>query len=296
LLTLSQAGQSGPLHAGQQQRAWRAHPAGDAVPLPAGAVAMRDIAYGSDPKQVMDVYRPRAASHAPVIFMVHGGAWRFGDKTATSVVANKIARWLPKGFIFISIDYPMLPQQDALRQADDVARALAFAQAHATSWGGDPAKFIVMGHSAGAHLVALLSAAPAKAYRIGAKPWLGTVALDSAAMDVAGVMQRRHLPFYDSAFGSDPAQWRQASPIAMLTAGATPLLAVCSTQRRDHSCTAAADYVARATTLGVRASVSQQDLSHEQIDERLGLPGAYTDDVEAFLRTLDPAVAAALAR
>ena len=63
------------------------------------------------------------------------------------------------GIIFVSVDYRMLPQQDALAQADDVARALAFAQSRARSWGGDPGKFILMGHSAGAHLVALLAAA-----------------------------------------------------------------------------------------------------------------------------------------
>jgi acetyl esterase/lipase len=265
------------------------------VTLPVGTTVLRDQAYGADSRQTIDVYVPSHASNAPVLFMVHGGAWKFGDKAAAGVVENKAARWLPKGFVFVSINYPMLPRQDALGQVDDVARALAFAQAHARSWGGDPTKFIVMGHSAGAHLVALLTAAPERAYRLGAKPWLGTVTLDSAALDVVQVMERGHLPFYDQAFGRDQARWRMASPIDALSSAARPILAVCSQRRLDHPCTSAADFVAKATALGIRSRVSAQDLSHEQINRELGLPSAYTDEVEAFMGSLDASVAAALA-
>lgn len=266
------------------------------ISLPAGATVLRDLAYGGDPRQIIDVYLPPRPKDAPVLFFVHGGAWFLGDKKAVGVVQNKIDHWLPKGFIFVSVDYPMLPQRDALGQADEVARALAFAQARAGSWGGDSTKFILMGHSAGAHLVALLAAAPAKAYGFGAKPWLGTVSLDSAALDVAQIMDGRHLPFYDRAFGNDRNRWRLASPIDALSAGAAPILAVCSLPRPDHSCDHAVQFAAKAKTLGVRCRVSQQDLSHAQINEELGLPGAYTDDVDAFLATLDPSIAMALQR
>jgi len=57
-----------------------------------------------------------------------------------------------------------------------------------------------MGHSAGAHLVALLTAHPAFTQAEGALPWLGTVSLDSAAFDVVAVMSGRHLALYDRAF------------------------------------------------------------------------------------------------
>ena len=138
---------------------------------------LRNVRYGNADLQTMDVYLPRKPQTGmPVIFMVHGGAWRFGDKTARSVVLNKVARWVPRGFILVSVNYRMLPTARLLQQAEDVARALATAQAKAASRGGDPAKFILMGHSAGAHLVALLDADPALAYKAGARPWLGVVA------------------------------------------------------------------------------------------------------------------------
>jgi acetyl esterase/lipase len=250
---------------------------------------LSDIAYGEAPAQKMDVYLPAHAEHAPVIFMVHGGGWRRGDKAASQVVDNKVARWVVQGFIFISVNYRMLPEADPLMQADDVARALAAAQSRAATWGGDPDKFILMGHSAGAHLVALLSAAPARAQAQGARPWLGTVVLDSAAVDVAQIMQRRHMPLYDDAFGKDAAFWKSASPIQQLSAEAKPILLVCSTKRRDKPCDQADAFAAKAAALGVRAEVSGQALSHGEINHNLGLPGSYTDTVERFMQSLTAA-------
>jgi acetyl esterase/lipase len=191
-----------------------------------------------------------------------------------------------QGFIFISINYRMLPEADPLMQADDVARALAAAQARAAEWGADPDKFILMGHSAGAHLVALLSSAPSRAQAQGARPWLGTVVLDSAAVDVAQIMQRRHMRLYDNAFGKDAAFWKSASPIQQLSAEAKPMLLVCSTTRPDKPCDAARAFAERATALGVHAEVSAQALSHGEINHNLGLPGAYTDTVDRFMRSL----------
>jgi arylformamidase len=256
------------------------------VTLPAGAKLLKDIAYGEADAQKMDVYLPAHADHAPVILMVHGGAWRFGDKAASQVVENKAARWVAQGFIFISINYRMMPKADVLTQADDVARALAAAQSRAAGWGGDLAKFILMGHSAGAHLVALLSAEPARAQAQGAHPWLGTIALDSAALDAVKIMQSRHYRLYDKAFGKDEAFWKSASPYHVLNATATPMLLVCSTTRKDKPCEQAAAFAAKATDLGVRAEVSGQALSHKEVNQKLGLPGAYTDTIERFMQTL----------
>jgi arylformamidase len=254
---------------------------------------LRDIAYGSDPKQRMDVYLPTGGSvpgAAPVIFMVHGGAWRTGDKRMTKVVDNKAARWLPRGFVFISVNNRLLPQADPLDQAHDIAQALALAQNRAERWGANPDHFVLMGHSAGAHLVALLAASPTLAAQHGAKPWLGTIALDSAALDVPSIMQRRHYRLYDPAFGTNPAYWAATSPLQQLHSGVEPLLAVCSS-RRDDSCSQAQAFARQAARLGVRAEVLQQDLSHGDINDQLGLPGEYTAAVERFMSSLSTELA-----
>ena len=255
--------------------------------VPPGVRVLRDLPYGDDPHQRLDVYVPEhGASHAPVVFMVHGGGWRRGDKDMDAVVTHKVARWVPRGIVFVSVDYRMLPDAGPQVQAQDVARALAHAQKHASDWGGDADRFVLMGHSAGAHLVALVEASPAWAAQAGAGPWLGAVSLDSGALDVPALMQARHLPLYDEAFGGDPAFWRAVSPQQQLAPHRPPLLAVCST-RRERSCGQSAAFVAGADASGTRARLLREDLSHREINDTLGEPGAYTDAVEAFMATLD---------
>ncbi len=256
--------------------------------------AHKDVAYGSDPSQTLDVYVPTTAVRgAPAIFMVHGGAWAIGDKASSQVVRHKAARWLPRGLLFISVNYRMLPNADPLEQARDVARALAFAQQHAASWGGDAGRFVLMGHSAGAHLVSLLAANPDLAREQGAKPWLGTVSLDSAAFDVPAIMKARHARLYDRAFGQDPDFWAASSPLHQLKQAQAPLLAVCSS-RRDDACPQAQGFADKAKALGMRVTVLPQDRSHAEINNELGEPGAYTEAVEDFLRSLDERLAQAL--
>ncbi|MBI3525753.1 MAG: alpha/beta hydrolase [Betaproteobacteria bacterium] len=251
----------------------------------AGNSVQRDIAYGADARQRMDVYIPPNAHAAPVILMVHGGAWQVGDKTAAGVIENKVARWLPKGIIFISVNYRLSPQADPLIQAKDVALALAKAQALAPSWGGDPARFVLMGHSAGAHLVALLASAPALAKQQGAQPWLGTISLDSGALDLMETMTSKHLPLFDKVFGADPSYWREVSPLQRLTDRPAPLLVVCSALRND-SCPQARSFVAKAAALGAHAVALPVALTHMEINRDLGISSPYTDNVEAFMRAL----------
>ncbi|CAM3340305.1 alpha/beta hydrolase [Paracidovorax anthurii] len=252
---------------------------------PAGLRLLRDLPYGADPRQRMDVYLPEHPRGAPVVFMVHGGAWKHGDKAGATVVRNKVAHWVPRGAVLVSINYRMLPDAGPPVQVRDVARALAEAQRLAPGWGADPRRFVAMGHSAGAHLVALLMASPALQREAGALPVLATVALDSAAMDVPRVMRARHAPLYDHAFGRDPAQWESVSPAHQLRQSAPPLLAVCSS-RRAIACDQAHRLAAQAQSLGMRAEVLPQDLNHRGTNEQLGLPGAYTDAVDAFLRSV----------
>lgn len=255
-----------------------------AVSLPAGVRVLRDVAYGADRRQRYDVYLPATppAAPSPVVFFVHGGAWAFGDKAARRVVEPKTAHWVERGWVVVSVDYRLLPTPVAA-QADDVAAALASAQAQAARWHADPARFVLMGHSAGAHLVALIAAGGRSA--TAPQPWRGAVLLDSAVLDLPLLMSQRHAGLYDRAFGRDPAQWPALSPYAALAglAGpAAPMLAVCSSRRRD-SCPQADRFVQEATRLGGRARVLPEDLSHGEINAMLGAPSGYTAQVDGFL-------------
>ncbi len=253
---------------------------------PDGITVERDIAYGSDPAQRFDVYRPPNAKAAPVVVMVHGGGWRRGDKGGPSMVKNKVLHWVGKGWVLVSVNYRVVPVANPAEQAEDVGRALAHAQGMAAAWGADPGRFVLMGHSSGAHLVALIGADGSLATRHGAKPWLASVSIDSAALDIEAIMNRKHYGLYDTAFGKDPNLWRDASPMARLKGKpAAPMLLVCSSKRND-SCPPAREFAAKAASFGGRVTVLPIELNHAQINDQLGTVGAYTDGVDEFLRTV----------
>ena len=171
---------------------------------PESITVERDIAYGSHAAQKLDLFvRKQRPQGAPVVMMVHGGGWRRGDKGGPMMVKNKALHWVDKkGWLFITVNYRLMPEAPPTVQVDDIAHALAFAQGKAAGWGGDPNRFVVVGHSAGAHLVSLLTADPEITRRAGARPWLATIPIDSAAYDVEAIMNRRHYGLYDKAFGS----------------------------------------------------------------------------------------------
>lgn len=255
------------------------------VRLPPNARLERDLSYGNDPQQRLDIYMPAQAKAAPIIFMVHGGAWMIGDKAASGFVSNKVAHWLPKGYILVSSNYRMSRQPNPLDQADDIARALAFVQSKAPSWGGDPAKVLLLGHSAGAHLVSLLAADPRIVTSKGGTAWLGTIVLDSAAYDLVEIMQRKHPRIYDRAFGKDPAFWTDSSPYHRLTTAPTPMFLVCSTSRSD-ACPLARAFSSKAVELGGKITVLPVDMKHGELNKELGLPSDYTTTIEGFMRSL----------
>src|SRR5690606_14961732 len=99
----------------------------------------------------------------------------------------------------VSVDYRLVPDVTPLQQARDVARALASAQRAARAWGLDPSRFALVGHSAGAHLVAVLAAAPELLEAEGALRPRAAVLLDSAAYDVESLMRGPHPRLYDRA-------------------------------------------------------------------------------------------------
>jgi acetyl esterase/lipase len=258
-------------------------------PLPGNMCFQLNIAYGSDPLQKLDVYMPAAGAYkAPVVLMVHGGGWYQGDKMDSSVVWNKAVNWVPTGAVFISINYPLVPKSDPVQQARSVAQALAYAQQHATEWGGDPAKFILMGFSAGGHLVSLVASDPSLAQSNGLRvqPWLGTIALDAAVYDVPMTMNNpKHDPIFDQAFGTSTSYWTAASPMAKLARRTPPFLAVCSTLE-SGSCSRAQAFVDKALGYGSDALVQSVALDHEHVNANLGLASDYTNQVNAFMTGL----------
>src|SRR5436190_22641432 len=117
--------------------------------------AQHGVAY-VEPKserQMLDLYAPANGSDHPVVVWIHGGGWRQGDKRG---VQQKPQAFVDKGFVFVSTNYRFVPQVTVKEMTGDVARAIRWAHDHAKEYGGNPNSIFVMGHSAGAHLAALV--------------------------------------------------------------------------------------------------------------------------------------------
>mgnify|MGYP001610410024 FL=1 len=249
------------------------------------APSFADVAYGKDKKQTVDVYIPQDAHNAPIIVMVHGGGWKYGDKTMRGKVSSKASHYLKNGYVFISVDYRLLPTPPD-KQAQDVASALAMVQEKSRSWCGDPSRIVLMGHSAGAHLVALVSAHPATWLSVGLKPWAGTISLDSAALDLVAIMSGKHVSLYDDAFGDDKEYWAQNSPLSQLSGDALPMLALCSTTRKDDSCANAQIFVTAGQDLGKLYQIFPVEKSHKDIIADVGVDHEYTGRIDQFVESV----------
>lgn len=115
----------------------------------------RDIPYAQprNERQLLDVHAPQAGSNHPVVIWVHGGGWMRGSKDEMN---HKPAAFVEKGFVFVAMNYRFIPDADMGAIVRDVARATGWVHSNIARYGGDPNRLLLMGHSAGAQLAALL--------------------------------------------------------------------------------------------------------------------------------------------
>ena len=124
----------------------------------AGLTVRHAIPYGPDPRQAMDIYRPAAITGPlPVVVFFYGGAWQRGARGDYRFVAAELAR---QGMVVAVPDYRLAPKAPYPDFLQDAARAVAQVRASAAAWGGDPHRIVLAGHSAGAHIAAMLALDP----------------------------------------------------------------------------------------------------------------------------------------
>lgn len=116
---------------------------------PATAVQLHaNLAYGSDPRQQIDLYQPMGRQGPrPVLIFVHGGAWEFGERADYGFVGKSFAE---AGFLTAIISYRLAPQHVYPAFVEDTADAIGWVGRHAADYQGDSGQLVVMGHSAGA--------------------------------------------------------------------------------------------------------------------------------------------------
>lgn len=114
----------------------------------------QDQAYGDGPRHKLDVYAPPEARGLPLIVFIYGGSWSSGDKNDYAFAGSALAS---QGFVTVIPDYQLVPQVRFPAFIDDCAAAVRWAADHAAEYGGDPAKIVLVGHSAGAYNVMMLA-------------------------------------------------------------------------------------------------------------------------------------------
>ena len=127
-----------------------------------GVTVVRGVGYeagplAGNPRLRLDVYRPNLAGPLPVAVFVYGGSWEFGRRQDYLFVAAELAR---RGIVVMVPDYRVYPEVRFPAFLDDTAHAVAYAHRVAASWGGDPRRVFVVGHSAGAYNAAMLALDP----------------------------------------------------------------------------------------------------------------------------------------
>ncbi|QCB55515.1 alpha/beta hydrolase [Sphingopyxis sp. PAMC25046] len=253
------------------------------------------LAYGDDALQRFDVWRAKGTkSPAPLVIFVHGGGWKRGSKD-NATGRFKAEHYPAAGYAFASIDYRLVPAATVEQQAADVASAVRALIDRAGTLGIDRRRIALMGHSAGAHLVALVGTD--ERYLRGAglsfSDIAGVLPIDGAAYDVPAQMKDGPpimQATYKQAFGTDPARQKTLSPAMHAGAPNAPQFLLLYVQRPDG--------VRQAKALGsaLEAGGSRVEhgsfpgeglQGHAEINRRLGDPSyAPTTAVDAWLKRL----------
>ncbi len=252
--------------------------------------AKQTLSYGNDRLQALD-YWPAARHDAPLVVFVHGGGWKRGDKQMMEGSA-KLEHWHSLGYAVASVNYRLVPDNSVEEQAADVARALGYLKARAATLGFDPARMALVGHSAGAHLVALVGTDPQylRAAGLTLADIRGIVPLDGAAYNVGEQIAdggRFMNKTYIQAFGTDPARQNRLSPTLQAAAPNAPEFLILHVQRKDgirQSEELAAALRKSGTPVTVQGFDGRGLKGHAEINRQLGEADyPATPVVDAFL-------------
>jgi acetyl esterase/lipase len=134
-------------------RLFNAYRAGQAYYADNPAIT-KDVAYGSQPHQVLDIYQPDQPGNYPVVMYIYGGGWDSGNKELYALVAQKL---VPYGVVVVIPRYQLYPDASYTQMSEDVATALAWTVTNIARYDGDPRRIVFGGQSAGAQLSAMVA-------------------------------------------------------------------------------------------------------------------------------------------
>lgn len=241
----------------------------------------RHIPYGNNQLQIVDVYQPDSCKDhlCPVTMWVHGGGWKRGD-TSGAASTKMQTTWAEQGIVMVGVNYRLAPQFMHPAQVEDIAAAIHWVHGNISRYGGDPERISLLGHSAGAHLVALVATNPRylAAYNLSPKGNLANVfPVDTASFDLT-----KSSPFVreriDPAFGKDEKTLREASPIWNVTPdGNYPPFIMATTKVRSNAIATCRDLQEKLKSAKASAEVIIMDYPNMSV---LQAHGAIARDLE----------------
>ncbi len=266
---------------------------GDDAKSTRSAVGATEMAYGNDRLQKLDFWKAETAN-APLVVFVHGGGWKRGDK-GNATGQFKAPHYLAQGYAFASINYRLVPDATVEQQAADVAASIAHLRKNAQSLGIDPDRIVLMGHSAGAHLSALVGTDPQylRAAGLDMSALAGVIPLDGAAYDVPAQMSdgaRIMQDTYKQAFGTEAQRQKALSPTLQAATPNAPAFLILHVDRDDgaRQSAALADALRKnATRAELQAFEGKGLKGHMEINRKLGDPDyPATPVVDDWLRRI----------
>ncbi len=178
----------------------------------AGIEVARDRAYGDHARQVLDVFRPAGARTAPVVMFVHGGAFVRGGKRVTNELYDNVPYWFARqGFVGVNVEYRLAPEAPYPCGAQDLALAIEWVHRHIGRDGGDPARVLLIGHSAGGTHAASYACDPLLGY-LGRH--VAALVLISARLRADQSRANPNAAGVRAYFGDDPALHDARSPVS----------------------------------------------------------------------------------
>jgi len=189
------------------------------------ATVTRDIPYGGDPRQCLDVFQPQgsAAAHRPVLMFVHGGAFVEGEKDRTAEIYSNVLWYFARhGIIGVNVEFRLAPAHPYPSGTQDIAAAVAWVRAHADELGADPGRIFLMGHSAGgthaAHYAYDARFHPPEGHGLaGLVVVSGRVRAENSA-------ENPNANRVEAYYGISPATMEDGSPVNHVTAQALPTM------------------------------------------------------------------------
>ncbi len=189
-----------------------------------GVVVHRDLSYGPDPRQVVDVYRPDGARDAPVVMFVHGGAFVRGERNISDDMYGNVLRWFARhGYVGVNVEYRLAPQSVYPGGAEDVAWACRWVESQIASYGGSPTRVHLIGHSAGGTHVAACLSDPVLA---ASRPSVSSAVLISARLRADALAANPNASAVQAYFGSDETLYGERSPVSHVRHMTAPVLIV----------------------------------------------------------------------